>query len=100
MILLLEYLPLAQGGQRTRYGPGKWGTQTVQTQRTNEFFSDVGELTFAAAEGASQGAQVYFDRIIPFADPFADLGFYDPLDPTLQASQFLGAMGQEAAFGA
>ncbi len=50
-----------------------------------------------AATGVSQGAGVWFDRVIPFWDPFADsFQSYDPLDPDLQASQFLGAMGQNA----
>jgi hypothetical protein len=49
--------------------------------------------------GAGQGAGVWFDRVIPGADPFADyFHSYDPLDPTLQASQFAGVMGQDAAY--
>jgi hypothetical protein len=57
-----------------------------------------GEYAGAAVDGGKQGAMVYADRLLPFADPFADRGYYDPLDPNLQASQFLGAMGQQAVF--
>jgi hypothetical protein len=57
------------------------------------------EFIGAAGTGASQGAGVWFDRVIPGAEPFADyFKTYDPLDPNLQASQFLGAMGQQAVF--
>jgi len=56
----------------------------------------------ATAAGASQGAQVWFDEVIPFYDPFADSGFgtYDKCDKSLAASHFFGKLSQEAALTA
>ena len=51
------------------------------------FFSDLADYAGAGIEGASEGAQVWFDQITPFVDPFADSGFgtYDPCDEELAA---------------
>ncbi len=51
------------------------------------------------AINTNQGLAAFADGFIPFADPFADAGFYDPCDPTLKGSKTAGeaTLGAEAA---
>lgn len=48
-----------------------------------------------AAEGLIDGAMATADGFIPFVDPFADLGMYDPCDPMLQVSSALGMLSRD-----
>jgi RHS repeat-associated protein len=56
-----------------------------------------GEFFSAVGSGAAQGAAAYGDGFIPFGDPFASNGFYDPCDESLKISKGLGKVGQVAA---
>ena len=49
---------------------------------------------------AGDGAQAWVDGVIPFADPLARNGAYDPSDPTLKVSQFLGGVSRNALISA
>ncbi len=59
----------------------------------------LGEAAYSALEGASEGAQVWFDKMIPGYDPFADSGFgtYRVDDETLAWSHYFGDLSQNAA---
>jgi len=46
--------------------------------------------------GLNNGTMATLDGIIPFVDPYADSGSYDPNDPDLQFSQGAGRVAQTA----
>jgi RHS repeat-associated protein len=50
--------------------------------------------------GAAEGLAAEVDGALPFVDPFARAGAYDPNDPNLQASQTCGAIATCAVGGA
>ena len=51
------------------------------------------------AINTNQGLAAFADGFIPFADPFAAAGFYDPCDPTLKWSYYSGAATLAAEIG-
>jgi hypothetical protein len=53
------------------------------------------EIWLAAATGLGEGAMATVDGIVPFADPFAYYGMYDPNDPVLQSSQTMGELARD-----
>ena len=59
-----------------------------------------GQIVGAGTVGAGQGLAAAGDGALPFVSPFADLGLYDPNDPTLQDSQKLGAVASVCLSGA
>jgi RHS repeat-associated protein len=62
-------------------------------QSTGSVFN--GQIWGAYGNGLGLGAAATVDGIIPFWDPFASYGVYDPNDPTLRISRFLGATARD-----
>lgn len=67
----------------------------------NTFFSKIPdvlnpEVASAFASGASQGFYAALDGANPFGKPFANRGFYDANDSTLQISQKIGEYTRDA----
>jgi hypothetical protein len=57
--------------------------------------SDEVSIGDAFCDGAVDGGQAWCDGLIPLVDPFADNGFYDPTDPTLQVSVCCGTISRD-----
>jgi hypothetical protein len=53
-----------------------------------------GEIWRAAISGLGEGTMATIDGMIPFADPFAYFGMYDPNDALLHWSQTLGQVSR------
>jgi len=58
------------------------------------------DICGAFFSGAAQGLAAEIDGALPFVDPFASGGAYDPNDPNLKASQTCGAIASCALGGA
>ena len=58
------------------------------------------QICAAFCTGAGQGLAAEADGALPFVDPFAKLGAYDPNNPTMKKSEACGAIAACAAGGA
>ncbi len=63
-------------------------------------FGECMDICGAFFSGAAQGLAAEIDGALPFVDPFASGGAYDPNDPTLKKSQTCGAIASCALSGA
>jgi hypothetical protein len=88
------------------WNPATWGVGVFQGADSFNPLGDSAMWDSYHAEDALQGAEAFVDGLIPFADPFADNGFYDPCSSLKYSKRIgvgtgiaeLGLAGGAAAF--
>jgi hypothetical protein len=82
------------------WNPATWGDANPNGWSYGNSFTPWHESSGYTWEGikqnTAQGTEAFVDGVIPFYDPFAKNGFYDPCDKSFQWSKRIGELTRDA----